>query len=489
MTHSLLRLRPRGLLLSIPLGVALYAGGCSSSGGAGGLPAAGKAGTAGQAGSGAGGGGSTGDGGDCELVIVCDGNSVAEFDPCTSSRTVIESCSGGTPACYQGGCVACAPNAGKVCVGKELVEVDSCGQSGASESCSNRCLAGACVGAQCQSGAKTDCHEDSLVSFDSCGNIDNVILKCAAGCSGGACTGCTPDYYISCFDGDVYSLDSCGVLGTKKEDCGTGSCVASPGSITCQAGVTCTKDNKYTCLNGNLHFVDTCGATLPEIYQDCPNGCDNTGCLPCVPVEVGKSCVGSAVHKLMGGCGGTPTVGAKVEDCANGCQNGACLPPGCIPNAGRKCVGSAVYATDSCGATGALIENCPAGCENGACKSGGAGGSGGFGGSSGSGGTGATGGGGTGGGGGIECSCTASGSFVQCWAYGGVDETFECTGCFGYDGACPPDPKQCDACLAEFKCDSNLDVWLGVPGSGQKIGECKTLETVPYELCYRICSP
>jgi hypothetical protein len=353
-----------GLPCVVAFALTLPAGGCSSDddvefGAAGSAGVAGEPGGAGQAGAGGSGG--------CALpfAMICEGPEVVRLDPCTGEKTPVRACPG---ACYLGECVDCTPEAGKVCVGQSSVEVDSCGQSGEATECPVRCSKGVCVGEECTPGAELACRGDALVSLDSCGNVDNLVTTCKGGCESSACTGCTPDAHEVCFDGDVYHLDSCKILGDKTEDC-PDACVVTGADAACRGDVTCTAKQTRRCFMGDMHWVDSCGGIQTDLAEDCPSGCDDGGCLPCKPTVVGVTCVGSAVHDLIGGCSGEPsTVGDKREDCAHGCQAGVCLPPICTPDTGRICVGSDVHWADSCGNKGAWIESCPAGCELGVCS-------------------------------------------------------------------------------------------------------------------------
>ncbi len=419
-----------------------------------------------QSGQGAGAAGGAGGAGACPLAVLCDGQNVATLNTCSQVKQVLTAC---PKSCHQGDCVDCVPGAGQICVGNDVYEIDSCGTQGAlKESCPNGCASGSCIAAGCTPKAAKTCVGDTVFSVDSCGNRENAEQICKAGCENGACKSCTPNAFTACFGGDIYSLDSCEGLGPIAQDC-PDTCEFSGGSVKCVTNTTCTKNSSLTCFLGDIHWVDSCGGIQPDISEDCPSGCDTSGCLPCVPTPAGKTCVGNAVHELLGGCPGVaPTPGNKLEDCANGCANGACLPPGCVPDVGRICVGSAVHNVDSCGKAGTLIQACPTGCTKGACNPTGSGGGGG------TGGVGTGGAGGTGGGGAETCTCTNNDG-IQCIT--GTTQT-NCTGCFN-GGSCP-NPTLCNAaCLSEFTCGDG-----GIIVGGGWLGDCSGCPSTNKSVCY-----
>lgn len=408
------------------------------------------------------GGGTGGAGGanGCNVAVLCDGQNVATLDTCTQVKQVLTTC---PKSCHQGDCVDCVPGAGQICVGNDVYQIDSCGTQGAlKESCPNGCSSGSCIDAGCTPNAAKTCVGDTVFSVDSCGNRQNAEQICKNGCENGACKACTPNAFTACFGGDIYSLDSCEGLGPIAQDC-PDTCEFSGGTVKCVTNTTCSKNSSLTCFLGDIHWVDSCGGIQPDISEDCPSGCDTSGCLPCVPTPAGKTCVGKAVHELLGGCTGTaPAPGNKLEDCANGCQNGACLPPGCVPDVGRICVASAVHNVDSCGKAGTLIESCQAGCTKGACNPVGTGGGG-----TGGAGTGGTGGAGTGGGGGVEtCTCTGKEGGPPLSCITGTTST-NCTGCLLSGDCSTAQLNLCKAsCLSKFSCgDGGLIInggdWLG----------------------------
>jgi hypothetical protein len=215
------------------------------------------------------------------------------------------------------------------------------------------------------------CVDDFVVSVDSCGNLTNVEALCVDACEDGACVGCSFLGDTVCYDGDIYSRDDCGNIGALVEQCDE-ICVVGDDGASCEdAGdFDCEEGDGVACALGDMHEVDSCGNVQSDIAEDCPNGCSAEGCLDCVTRVVGTTCVGRAVHALIGGCSGVPVAGDKLVDCGLGCSAGACNRTECVPNTGRTCFGGNVYSVNSCNERGARLEICDGGsCSGGACMS------------------------------------------------------------------------------------------------------------------------
>ncbi len=410
--------------------------------------------------------GTGGAGSGCKVAVLCDGSELVGLDTCNQAKTPLTTCPKG---CHQGQCVDCVPDAGQLCVGNDVYPIDSCGNQGKlQESCVKGCASGSCVADNCTPNASKQCIGDTVFSLDSCGNLENAEQVCAAGCDSGACKSCTPNTSTACFDGNIYSVDSCQGLGAKVQDC-PDACEFSAGSAKCVSNSACTKNNSLQCFLGDIHWVDSCGNVQPEISEDCPSGCNKAGCLPCVPAPTGKTCVGKAVHEIVGGCPGAPPVtGNKLEDCEHGCQNGACLPTACVPGVGKICVGNAVHSADSCGNPGTLLQTCPVGggCTQGTCTAGE--------------------------GGLVEtCSCDlVEGAELYLSCETGITKT-ECGGCLWGEGTCP-NPTLCDnSCLGELQCSDGAVIL----SPDRKVGNCYKCPSTKYsecfnaKLCNAVCPP
>lgn len=321
------------------------------------------AGGTGGAGSDAGSGGGEGSGGDdgCTepLVLLCDGDDIVMLDRCTDSRTVQERCTG---ACVQAECVDCAPGAGAACDGDTVWELDSCGAATALvETCPGRCAMGACVPESCQPNAGRACVEDTPFYEDSCGNRgEQAADACTGGCTDGACGECMPSDFVICFQGDIWSIDSCGRPTVVSTDCGADSCVLDAGTISCEAGRDCQDSGRYVCVDGIAYLGDTCGGSGGEPQP--------FSCFPCTPGPLGRVCDGKDVVELVGGCvAGDASLGAVLETCEYSCSAGECQQA-CAPNAGVTCNAGDSYAVDACGGLGDLVEACDDGpCELGRC--------------------------------------------------------------------------------------------------------------------------
>ncbi len=308
---------------------------------------------------------------DCTLQpsTSCDGANVVVFDPCDDTTEVVETCES---ECYQGRCEDCVPTSGVICDGGDVHQLDSCGVVGARlQECANGCSNGACIAEDCSPRAALECEDDLLWEVDSCDNRTNVADVCEDGCMEGSCVGCEQLGDAICYEGNIHSIDSCGVVGAMVTDC-EGTCSSVSGDQ--QTDATCIDDTEscmatggITCL-GDLRAVDSCGNVLAEVVEDCPNGCNDMGCLPCSPRPIGLQCVGGNVHRTIGGCD-DPAIpeATALTTCEFGCSAGECTEDECVPNAGSICSDGDLYSTDSCGALGALIQDCPAGCNGAAC--------------------------------------------------------------------------------------------------------------------------
>jgi hypothetical protein len=307
-----------------------------------------------------------GGGGDCDdAALLCDGTTVVEIDQCTLETRSIEECE---QSCYQGRCVDCVPLSGVVCAGDDVHELDSCGVLGVLvEECTRGCAAGRCVEDDCESRDHLECLEDLVVAVDSCGNPGNVEQTCTGACVDGTCEGCADEGATTCFDGDIYGLDSCGQIGSRVDICPE-TCSNDGGVTTCVDDEVCSASESIACALGDIHTVDSCGNVLAEIVEECPNGCDENGCIPCSPRPIGTQCLNSSIYRLIGGCDDPATPeDTPLEVCEFGCSAGDCLESECVPGAGRRCDDGNVHEVDSCNALGELVETCAAGCAEGDC--------------------------------------------------------------------------------------------------------------------------
>jgi hypothetical protein len=304
-----------------------------------------------------------------EAITACDGADVVELDPCSNTSDVVETCES---ECFQGRCTDCIPTSGVVCQDGNVHQVDSCGVVGRElEACSNGCSEGACISEDCTPRAGLECGDQLLWEVDSCGNRTNVADVCEDGCAEGACVGCEQLGDTICFEGNIHTIDSCGVVGQMLTDCeGTCSSVADgedTEAMCVDDEAQCMATEAITCL-GDIRAVDSCGNVLEEVVEDCPNGCDEMGCLPCEPRPVGLQCVGNDVHRTIGGCDDPAVPEPEVLTmCEFACSSGECTEDECVPNAGSTCSEGDVYATDSCEQLGDLIEDCPGACEAAEC--------------------------------------------------------------------------------------------------------------------------
>jgi len=303
---------------------------------------------------------------DSEIQLVCDGNAVAKRDSCTGDLSDHDEC---PAACAAGACVDCAPNAGTICDGDDVVTIDSCGAIEESiESCANGCSGGACIDPSCTPDAATVCIDDAVYAEDSCGNVGDFALLCENGCQDGACVGCTPEAFLGCVDGDIRHFDSCGVVGDVQTDCDE-ACESTPNGVQCVDAAQCTPGDGFTaaCFEGDFYSVDTCGnVETDRLLVECPNGCGPNDCLPCQPIPQGLTCDGNNVHELLGGCDTAPEAGDLVEECPERCAQGTCVnASNCFE--GVACDGNTVIAVDTCSGPGDVIETCEGTCTDGRC--------------------------------------------------------------------------------------------------------------------------
>lgn len=306
-----------------------------------------------------------------DVSIVCEGDNRVRLDPCgANEREELEQCAG---ACDQGRCVDCAPR-GVVCNDGDVYLIDSCDQIGdVVADCENGCSLGECVAAECVPSDEKQCVGNLLFAVNSCGDQTNIEDVCDDGCVDGACMGCVDEGETLCYEGNIYPVDSCGRTGAVLEECATSCTVSSTGNTTTAtcSDALCDATTNVECFKGDMYAVDSCGGITEELVTDCHNGCDEGGCLPCVPAPDGVTCFGGNVYDTIGGCDAPSVRDETVKEvCAFGCLNGACTEEGeCVP-VGTVCLEGNVHNIDSCQEVGDLVETCTTGCQNGACTDG-----------------------------------------------------------------------------------------------------------------------
>ena len=188
---------------------------------------------------------------------------------------------------------------------------------------------------------------------------------CYLGESSGFCWVESQSNHVDCFQGDQWLVDdTCGVGLELLETC-------VDGSVCVEAECQCVKGAGITCSNGDLWYVDSCGE-LEGVAEYCPYGCPNgqSICATCEPECQNKQCGND-------GCGGTCGTCSDENVCQNDqclpitpeCPNGVCTPPesscSCPQDCGAPCAGKEC-GEDPCGGS---CGTCPGSetCQYGQC--------------------------------------------------------------------------------------------------------------------------
>lgn len=325
--------------------------------------------------------------------LECWGNALLWVDSCGNPHDIADTCLDDDPCTKDGcdptlqacvhppslvpGCIPCAPNTEKQCVGGHVLWVDSCGNLG---------------------DIVESCDDHNPCTLDAC---DHGTATCihAPNESNPACKDCAPKVAKACVNSSLVWVDACGNPGEVAQDCDDGDpctldlcdslaltclhqAVASPGCIECTPKVD------QQCLGDAVLWLDSCG-NVSDIAAPCNDGdpctldaCDPETlvcthipsgapeCAPCPPMAQ-KKCVGGAVM-WSDGCGNLTSM---VEDCNDNnpctidlcnpaigaCQHlpstsAACQP--CVPTEKTVCVGGMIVSVDSCGNISGVVESC-----------------------------------------------------------------------------------------------------------------------------------
>ncbi|MBM4372964.1 MAG: hypothetical protein FJ098_15020, partial [Deltaproteobacteria bacterium] len=216
---------------------------------------------------------------------------------------------------------------------------------------------------------------------DECGGSCGT---CSGGavCQSGLCV-CVPESTKSCWDGDVWWYDSCGVKESKFQECGPTACsdgACQPAS--CGDG-SCSGDETTCSCSGD------CGACAGCCQgTECKNGtatgeCGTNGAA-CAACSGGKTCQSQVCDYKCGDgvCASTPpgteTCCTCPSDCGPCCGNGACdcgeTAETCLTDCGLTEGFVAITAgTFWMGSPSGAGEACPPGYSGGGCNGSGTG--------------------------------------------------------------------------------------------------------------------
>jgi hypothetical protein len=317
--------------------------------------------------------------------------------------------------------VTCVPESLQQCYMGDVYHYDSCGNMGdLLDACDDgeTCVNTTPTTAECSS----NCGNGFVDSGESCDGTDLGGGSCLGlGYDGGTltcsdcsyddagCWYCTPDVTQQCYDGDVYTYDSCGNLGSLVDPCATeqtcvnttpttAECSTNCGNWVIDAGEDCdgTNLNATTCLDlsfsgGSLACLDCafdtsgCYSCAANDSQQCHSGdvywydsCGNLGGLAddCTTTEICND-TSPTTASCEGYCGNA--VVDSVEDCDGSNLNSeTCVTQGwddglllcsscsfdtsacydCTANVSQQCNGGDVYWYDSCGNLGGLADDC-----------------------------------------------------------------------------------------------------------------------------------
>jgi hypothetical protein len=214
-----------------------------------------------------------------------------------------------------------------------------------------------------------ECDGQDLGGY-SCLMVDKGFNGGTLGCDQEACRFdffgcCAPDSFSKCSGAKLYWYDSCGNIGTVRDDCDDGAdctvdscvgdqCVHVPVSNCCDSELDCDggklciehecvcKEMDHTaCSEGQVFWFDSC-QNRGSIAQSCNDG------NPCT-IDMCQE----------GECGYVSITGCcySNDDCDGGkvCQNNLCL---CKPNSWKQCEGGQLQWYDSCGVPGAIADTC-----------------------------------------------------------------------------------------------------------------------------------
>ena len=261
----------------------------------------------------------------------------------------------------------CTPD----CDGKECGD-DGCGESCGSCLATETCSTGSCILA-CTSHSSSSCYGDDVYWYNSCGVREDKktdcgisgysginycydgdvyhdyitrscsgssctsstsrvkVQDCSSGCSGGSCVSCISHTSSSCYGGDVYWYNSCGVREDKKTDCGAATCSGGVcGTCECSwigAGGSCSSYSCGAAYSGGIYRklnCDGCHATGYSTYIN--SSCSTSGScsnLPCASGYYRYDLGFSSICRLC------PTSSCTTGSCTSGeCKPGR-LIPGC----------------------------------------------------------------------------------------------------------------------------------------------------------------
>lgn len=230
---------------------------------------------------------------------------------------------------------------GDGCATEELEDGTDCGGGAA-------CTDGICVGGVCGDGfvqQGEECDGEAIVS--SCADLgfDSGTLSCTLGCSHDTSMCCNDDVGSTCVDGDAYWVDSCGNVGSLREECGSGLCVQTgPNEVGCE-------EVPETCGNGSLDPGEPCDGGLFGPGGDCIGQGFDSGTIQCnaaCSLDTSMCCTANAYQQCHGGdvywydsCG---QLGSKADECGAG----ACYDTGSRTAECEVCECAAGTCCDGC---------------------------------------------------------------------------------------------------------------------------------------------
>ena len=206
------------------------------------------------------------------------------------------------------------------------------------------CAAGVCAPDVCVPGAAS-CADDGL-SYDTCdaAGADLLTTLCAGGrrcddADGSPSCVCVPSFSQACYNGDVYSYDSCGVRGALVTDCRAPElCRVINEVATCALPATCTSNTQ---CYANQWCDVAAGVCRDDVCVPGAASCADDGLSY-------DTCDAAGADLLTTLCAG----GRRCDD-ADGSPS--CV---CVPNFSQACSNNDVYSYDSCGVRGALLSDC-----------------------------------------------------------------------------------------------------------------------------------
>lgn len=222
------------------------------------------------------------------------GNSIVSFNSCGNLEGIVEYCEE-NEHCVQTSefsSAYCAPGPaeepdcdwiGRECRFGDAYAVNSCGDTTLIENCSSteECISGYCIPVsepECEPTTNRTCAEGNVYTVDSCGIIDEFIERCdypEEECLEDRCVSrCEPHYSEECYVGSVFWVNSCGEREDLSEACSTSEecidAVCVEGMIRGKIAFVSLRDGNSNIYTMNSDGTDQTRITSHDSYDSWP---------------------------------------------------------------------------------------------------------------------------------------------------------------------------------------------------------------------------